>query len=207
MMETSTLTEDDNGKYPVGDAYPPAVKFEYAQPGLRVPNTSQPFVPSLTITRPVLSGDLAPTPKTGYAANYGVYKMNWYMISRTPKGAELLRIARKQNPEGSDDEVSLAAGLQLNKKDGYEGRQLATEIIMQAWNMWGHDAPDEANLETSAFWAGHRWGGGGLLDKTYSHYPDVLAYYKGVERIKRCCDADPNVWRNSKHCWAEVVAI
>jgi hypothetical protein len=206
MMETETLREDDPN-YPVGDAYPPAVKYQYSQPGLQVPVVAPPFLSNLRMERPVISGDLFPTPKTGEAANYGIYKMNWYMIQRTKTGAELLKTARAEHPSLTDDALSKAAGSYLDNVKELEGLQKATQVIIEAWEKWGHDAPDGNNLKKSAFWAGHRWGGSGLLDKTYSHFQDVLAYYKGVERIKRCCDADRDVWTNSVRYYAAVSAV
>jgi hypothetical protein len=203
MMETKTLREDDP-EYPVGDAYPPAVKYRYSQSGLQAPVVAPPFLPNLRMERPVISGDLFPTLKTGEAANYGIYKMNWYMIQRTKTGAELLETARANHPTLTDDGLSKAAGLYLDDPEDLKGLQKATQVIIEAWEKWGHDAPDGNNLKKSAFWAGHRWGGSGLLDKTYSHFQDVLAYYKGVERIKRCCDANQNVWANSVRYWADV---
>lgn len=129
-------------------------------------------------------GDVYPNGilKTGDAANFGIYKMNWYMIQQCPSAKALF-----PNQPGSDSWK--AAGTKINGDAG-----LATHILLEAMNKWSMNEPDPNAPVTGNFWAGHRWGESGLNNQMPTDWQDVLNYYLAVKAITDKCDSDSSVW-------------
>ena len=198
MMEGPSLDAD----YPFGDTFPGNARL--TEPQLRVlpPATPASSPDKLTRSRPLTYGDMVPQRKTGGSANYGAFKMNWYMIRQTASGVALEGMVRSSYSNLSPDDVADRAGEIINRD-----LALATQIIVEAWHKWGHAEPDRGNPETSKFWAGQRWGQTGLLEDAYGHFTDVHRYYSGVKKIKDACAKDPQIWTNDLRYWSEVPAI
>jgi hypothetical protein len=124
--------------------------------------------------------------------------MNWYMIRQTLKGAG--EIARVNNQELTEEALADKVGELINRDP-----RLATQIMVEAWNLWKHGAPDVNDPKSGEFWFGHRQGESGL--KYYAHFDDVRRYYDGVATVQKLCEGDPHVWTNKKRYWAEVPPV
>lgn len=139
-------------------------------------------------------GDKLPdgTPKTGDAANFGVYKMNWYMIKQCPSARPLI---------GSPAIASAwqVAGKRINSDPG-----LATKLLSEAMVLWSTAAPNPSAPTGGNFWAGHRWGESGLKNLPTTDWLDIQTYYHAVLQIKAACDADPNVWTSKVRYYVKV---
>lgn len=144
--------------------------------------------------------------KTGYAANFGLFKMNWYMISQTPAAKNQIG---NRNPE--DESVWREVGTTINGSP-----MLATQILIEATRggyqsnsapPWDMSMPG-GNIDN--FWAGQRWGQSGLHNHDYGIEPDrmksarlpaetwddIRKYYQKVKYVQWMCNQDPNVWNS-----------
>ena len=147
-------------------------------------------------------GDVYPSltgpgqPKTGDAANFGLYKMNWLMISQTEKGKSMIKEERDRqakevhdNGQGvapTDWNIESAVGHQINASTA-----IATEIMVEAMKKWHAEiAPDPSHPIKGNFWAGHRAGWTGLNDPGAADWDDILFYYDAVMAIKARLDND-----------------
>jgi hypothetical protein len=137
---------------------------------------------SLACTYPF--GDQTPDgqPKIGDAANFGVYKMNWYMIRQCSSGIQLIGIQ-------TASVAWQAAGQAINAS-----APLATQILLEAMQKWSVDAPDPAAPVAGNFWAGHRGGQSGLQNLPGAKWQDIQDYYLAIQAIKAKCDLDATVW-------------
>jgi hypothetical protein len=196
MEENYTVSS----KYPFGDTYP-ELKLEV--PG---PNPYQ-AVRDLTSGPGTLSepkskfrtfqpDDLPGWPKTGDAANFGLYKMNWLMIRETEKGKSLINEERdiqtkKIHDHGLDFaptawNIEAAVGHKINASTA-----LASEIMVEAMQKWHAEiAPDPRHPTKGNFWAGHRAGWTGLNDPGSANWDDIRSYYDAVMAIKEKLDND-----------------
>ncbi|WP_034346444.1 hypothetical protein [Deinococcus misasensis] len=128
--------------------------------------------------------------KTGDAANFGLYKMNWYMI----------RLAmRDMWPNDTfvrsldyDDYNKLWPGTsQTIAQRINTDHAMATRILQAAMAKWSTAEPKADPLDprkgtANNFWAGHRCGQTGLegrscTDRSYNN--EIGYYYKGVMAI------------------------
>jgi|SRR5215471_3534744 len=141
--------------------------------------------------------------KDGWAANFGIFKMNWYMICQCPTAARL--IAPDFVFDGTRTEINGETGdvalCELNRVGTLinEDASVATAILKEAMEKWSTAAPSFGDLGN--FWAGHRWGESGLRsvpaheDWPISRmWPDIQLYYQSVQWAKCMCDHDPSVW-------------
>jgi hypothetical protein len=113
--------------------------------------------------------------KDGDAANFGIYKMNWGMISRCAS-----------TPRGLPDDV----GRQINDDPG-----LATKILLDAMRLWSTNPPEPNHPIADNFWAGHRWGASGLQNLSPpADWDDIQDYYLAIHVIKAKCDGNDSVW-------------
>jgi glycosyl hydrolase family 134 len=142
-------------------------------------------------------GDIYPDgkPKIGDAANFGIYKMNWYMIQQCPSAK---RIIGNRPPSF----VWQNMGTRINNDP-----QLATEILLQAMKLWSTDLPNPTIPKTGNFWAGHRWGESGLKNLTGTNWNDILRYYQSVQAIKSKCDNDDTVWESDVRYWVNLPPV
>jgi hypothetical protein len=145
-------------------------------------------------------------PKTGYAANFGLFKMCWYMISQTPSAKTEIR---GRDPE--DVGVWKQVGTKING-DPY----FATQILIEATR--GYQSASTPPWDMSMpggsadnFWAGQRGGGSGLHNHDYGKEPDpkkpaplpqstwddIRQYYLKAKYIQWMCNQDPNVWNTT----------
>jgi hypothetical protein len=131
--------------------------------------------------------------KTGDAANFGIYKMNWFMIRQLLIGKDEMRKAGggewgvgEALPDG---EVEKIVGARINADAG-----LATRILLEAFASSSLSAPDPAHPEVRNFWGGHRWGESGWTNAPGTNWRDVRRYYDAVMMIKAACDDDPAIW-------------
>ena len=129
------------------------------------------------------------------AANFGIFKMNWYMIRQCASGIALIG-----NRIGPD--VWSNTGPAINADAA-----LATQILLEAMDKWSIDAPDPDNPVSENFWAGHRWGETGLRSLAGTDWNDILRYYRAVKAIEAQCNADPTVWTTSIRYWVDVPPI
>ena len=154
--------------------------------------------------------------KVGWAANFGVFKMNWYMICQCPTAARLIApdFAFNGSPtetHGRIGELALCeadrVGAIINGDAG-----VATMILNEAMGKWSTAAPRFGDLGN--FWAGHRWGESGLRNLPVGNdwpitrmWPDIRLYYRAVQWGKRMCDHDPFVWTTSVRYGALVPPV
>jgi hypothetical protein len=120
--------------------------------------------------------------KTGDAANFGIYKMNWYMIQQCTPAKVLI----------GDNLASTAlttAGTTINSDPA-----LATRILLEATERWSMAGPEPSDPVSGNFWAGQRWGQSGLDNLAGTNWDDIQNYYLAVQAIKAKCDLDPTVW-------------
>jgi len=141
-------------------------------------------------------GDRSPdgTPKTGDAANFGVFKMNWFMIRQCPTGLALI--------EDQPAPTWSSVGTLINADAG-----LATRLLLEAMEKWSIAAPDPANPVAGNFWAGHRWGETGLMALPETDWPDIARYYRSVQVIKARCERDDEVWSTNVRYWVDVPPV
>jgi hypothetical protein len=216
MQETSTLTSE----YVLGDTYPSLLETLPTSPQLKSPTLDargtqyrRPLGPTesdydLAQRNLALAKAVGPWagehfPKTGPAANYGIYKMNWYMIERTPLGERLAGLASSDPKlQKKNSAIQAAVGKLIN-----DDRTLATRILMEAMRKWDISPPDPLHPTKGNFWAGHRWGGSGLSNTSDADWSDIQDYYRSVQEIKFKCDHDPNVWESADRHWHDVPAI
>jgi hypothetical protein len=152
-------------------------------------SSDYPFGDVYPVEHPSPSGTLIP--KTGDAANFGIYKMNWFMIRQLPAGKEEIR--RAAGGEGGevlpDGEIQNIVGARINADAG-----LATRILLEAFATSSLEAPDPAHPEPGNFWGGHRWGESGWTNVPGTDWHDVRRYYDAVRLIQAACDDDPAIW-------------
>ena len=136
-------------------------------------------------------GDIYPggAAKTGDAANFGVYKMNWYMLQQCASARPLIG---SQPP----NYAWRSAGTRINNDVG-----LATKLLLEAMNTWSIAAPKPA---ANNFWGGHRWGQSGLDNAPGVDWKDIRAYYDAVLAIKAECDKDADVWASTTRYGVKV---
>jgi hypothetical protein len=141
--------------------------------------------------------------KAGWAANFGIFKMNWFMICQCPTAARLIApdfvfTGTSTEANGRIGEVALCelnrVGTIINGDAG-----LATAILKEAMARWSIAEPIVGDLGN--FWAGHRWGESGLRNLSPHKdwplgrmWPDIQLYYRSVQWAKHMCDHDPRVW-------------
>lgn len=142
-------------------------------------------------------GDKYPdgAPKTGDAANFGIYKMNWFMIRQCLSVKPII---------GSQPAAFAwrAAGNRINGDP-----KLATRVILEAMSKWSSSAPSATGASAGNFWAGHRWGESGLRALPGTDWKDIDAYYRSVQTIKRKCDADETVWTTAIRYWVRLPPV
>ncbi|HEX6465042.1 MAG TPA: hypothetical protein VFZ98_11325, partial [Vicinamibacterales bacterium] len=94
--------------------------------------------------------------KVGWAANFGVFKMNWYMICQCPTAARLITpdFVFTGTPTEANGEVGEVALCELNRVGTIinEDVGLATAILKEAMDKWSTGAPNFGDLGN--FWAG-----------------------------------------------------
>ncbi|MGA8087136.1 MAG: hypothetical protein WCA10_07510 [Terracidiphilus sp.] len=196
MEENNTISSN----YTFGDIYP--------ESDLRVPepnphqavrditsdhlSLSKPKIETRSFQRDELPGG----PKTGDAANFGLYKMNWLMIRQTPTGESLIereqRILAKEIRRNGEEfaptdwSVEAAVGRLINSSTA-----LATRIMVEAMDKWhAENPPDPKHPTPGNFWAGHRAGSTGLNDPGSADWNDILDYYLAVMAIRARLDND-----------------
>lgn len=115
-------------------------------------------------------------PKTGDAANFGIFKMNWFMIKQCAPAQRLIGAGgRAQLPS-----VWQNAGRSINND-----ATLATQILLDAMTRWSTAAP--VTPGPGNFWAGHRWGESGLINDPKTNWAQILDYYNAVQAIDAAC--------------------
>ena len=134
-------------------------------------------------------------PKTGDAANFGVYKMDWYMIQQCSAARPIIG-------DRPASYVWQSAGARINSDP-----KLATHILLEAMRIWSTEAPNPGSPKAGNFWAGHRWGETGLKNLPGTNWKDILRYYRSVQAIKAKCDADATVWTSIIRYWVEVPPV
>lgn len=188
MMEDKYLDANPHKEYPFGDAYPQDDK-DRSRAGKN---------------------------KECDAANFGIYKMNWYMISKCPTGIALRNSSANlprfpsaplldKTCKPQDWEIEKKVGKQIN-----DSPKLATQILIEAMRKWSMDAPYPPITHKGNFWAGHRWGQKGIdfyMMLNQKDKQDILNYYDAVMFIKNKCDNDPNVWTTKTRYWKFIPAI
>ena len=143
-------------------------------------------------------GDTYPkskTPKQGDAANFGIFKMNWYMIQQC-------RSIRPIVANPSLPSAWKTAGARINADN-----ELATTILLEATITWSMDPPNPAAPVPNNFWAGHRWGESGLRNLQGTPWQDIRNYYDAVQAIKDACDKDKDIWENRRRYGVNVKAV
>ena len=141
--------------------------------------------------------------KAGWAANFGVFKMNWYMICQCPSAARLIApdFAFNGRPAETNGEIGEVALCELNRVGTIinADASVATAILKEAMGKWSTAGPNLGDIGN--FWAGHRWGESGLRNLSASQdwpitrmWADIQLYYDSVQWAKCMCDHDPCVW-------------
>lgn len=161
--------------------------------------------------------------KSGFGANFGVYKMNWFMISRS---ATIL--ALNKNITLGEFGYGTYGGTGYGQKIN-DNITLATKILYEYWSTinatpYGEFTYSSSNVQIGAaysFWGGHRYGITGWYDgkgptgvnigrnkvdriswKTGLHttgWNDTILYWYAVKSAKNWIMADPtrlNTLRN-----------
>jgi hypothetical protein len=215
MEENNAVSAD----YPFGDIYP-ELKLKVPDPDpyqavrdfASGPVTlSKPKSESRTFQHDELPG----WQKTGDAANFGLYKMNWLMIRQTEKGKSLIKEeleiqTKRIRDKGLDFaptawNVEAAVGYKINRNTA-----IASEIMVQAMEKWHAEiAPDPRHPAKGNFWAGHRAGWTGLNDPGSADWNDILFYYDAVMAIKSKLDNDKEgkLTKGSSRIGVKVVNI
>jgi hypothetical protein len=112
--------------------------------------------------------------KDGDSANFGIYKMNWFMLKQLTT-----------TPVGVPDDV----GRRINTDPA-----LATQILLEAMRRWSINPPEPNHPVANNFWAGHRQGETGLSYPTAANWDDIQDYYLAIQVIKAKCDGNDSVW-------------
>lgn len=183
-QETDTLSASE---YPFGDSLPP-VPFRLNEPTLDARGLSR--VPSLASQLRLQRMGFQEA-KTGDAANFGVYKMNWYMIKQTPTGMNLIKNAHKEYR--GNEEVEIYVGRMINADP-----KIATRILQEAMSKWSTEVPNPElppEKRKDNFWAGQRRGSTGLDGE--GNWYDILDYYDSVMKIKKRIDQDLSEYYDS----------
>jgi len=126
--------------------------------------------------------------KVGNDANFGIFKMNWYMIQRCP-------VILFNAGWWSMESVKIQIGERINNDPG-----LATRILIDAMKKWSPDFPHKSK---NNFWAGHRWGESGIKGIPPTDWPDILDYYNTVKEIQAKCDSDHHVWESDVRYYSD----
>ena len=207
MQETETLS----ASYTRGDVAPAV--FSYSDPKMDVRAISNRFGYVPFRLRRETNEMLFPKmeyfekqPKTDDAANFGIYKMNWFMIKKCPTAKMLVQQVRidpiTRSVLNNEWEIEKVAGERIN-----HSVVLATEILIEAMRQWSIDPPDPINRTENNFWAGHRLGETGLRNLPQGDWVDILRYYRSVEAIKIACDRDEKIWESNIKYYSDVPAI
>ena len=125
--------------------------------------------------------------KTGDAANFGIYKMNFGMIKEC------------QSAAGADADT---LGPTLNSDPA-----LATKILLEAMQIWSTNPPEPNHPVAGNFWAGHRQGSTRLSNAASANWDDIQDYYLAVQVIKAKCDGDATVWDSKIRYYLDVDPI
>jgi hypothetical protein len=145
-------------------------------------------------------GDKAPDgcPKIEDAANFGIYKMNWFMLQECPSVVAILG-SYNQNCRSN---AWAAVGTKIN-----DDLTLTTKLLLEAMAKWSTDAPIAGDPIAGNFWAGHRWGETGLNNPTAELWNDIIGYYSAVQAIKGRCDTDDTVWTSNVRYYVDVPPV
>ena len=215
MEENFTVSSD----YPFGDTYP-KLKLDVPNPephqAVRdLTSRSLSLSEPKSETRAFQTDELPGGPKTGDAANFGLYKMNWLMIRQTEKGESLIKEEREiqtkkirdngQDFAPTDWNIEAGVGHKINASTA-----IASEIMVQAMKKWhAENAPEPGHPTQGNFWAGHRAGGTGLYDPGAADWDDIVFYYDAVTRIKAKLDNDKEgqLTRGTKRIGVNVINI
>lgn len=198
MEETNTVTSN----YPFGDVYPglatPKPDFNPGRAVREITSGKVSLSPpkSETPTHTYQPDELPGSQKTGDAANFGLYKMNWLMIKQTDTGKSLIANERAHQIleialeggafEPTEWNVEAAVGHRINTDTA-----LASRIMLEAMKKWHAEiAPDPKHPKKGNFWAGHRAGWTGLNDPGSADWDDIFSYYRAVIAIKARLDND-----------------
>jgi hypothetical protein len=194
MQENNSVSSE----YPFGDVYPKMAGPNWATRQDVRDVMSGPHTPSQLRfeTNPFQPDELPGGQKTGDAANFGLYKMNWLMIRQTEWGKMLIELEterqtqkireNKQNFAPTAWNVEAAVGDKINKST-----DIASVILQQAMEMWHAEIPPEPDHPTKGnFWAGHRAGWTGLNNPGAADWDDIVFYYNAVMAIKAKLDSD-----------------
>jgi hypothetical protein len=194
MEENNTISSD----YPFGDVYPKLVApgFDPRQAVHEQFSGKLGLIEAKPETYTYQPDELPGGQKHGDAANFGLYKMNWLMISQTETGKKLIKQERarqareihkaKQDFAPTDWNVEAAVGGKINADTA-----LATRIMLEAMDKWHAEIPpDPTRPKPGNFWAGHRAGWTGLNSPASADWDDILFYYDAVMAIKGQLDSD-----------------
>ena len=149
-----------------------------------------------TPTQPYQADELPGGQKTGDAANFGLYKMNWLMIKQTPTGKSLIANEYASQSletglignefEPTEWNIEAAVGRRINADTA-----IASRIMLEAMKKWHAEiAPDPRRPKKGNFWAGHRAGWTGLNDPASADWDDIFSYYRAIIAIKARLDSD-----------------
>jgi hypothetical protein len=219
MLENYKLSAD----YPFGDVYP-MPRAQLQQPKLDVRGLSNSTKsaqlsqwlrlpsawgdPNEAVRSIALHGDLN---KRGDAANYGLYKMNWYMIKQTEAGRKLIEqavAATQYRGKAPSEDIGIQhlVGKWLNADPAK-----ATAVLADAMAQWSMKAPDSYSLrnehQRDNFWAGHRMGQRGLDGDPSLDWQDIRGYYDSVQLIRSEMEKDKDIWHNDKRIGVNVPNI
>jgi|HubBroStandDraft_6_1064221.scaffolds.fasta_scaffold01726_11 hypothetical protein len=125
--------------------------------------------------------------KLGDSANFGIYKMNWFMLRQLTT-----------TPAGAHDDV----GRTINSDPG-----LATRILLEAMRKWSINPPEPNHPVANNFWAGHRQGETGLSFPAAANWDDIQDYFLAIQVIKAKCDGNDSVWDTTIRYGLDVDAI
>jgi glycosyl hydrolase family 134 len=154
--------------------------------------------------------------KIGWAANFGVFKMNWYMICQCRTAARLISPdfvfnGSPTETNGQNGEVALCEENRVGTIINADAA-IATMILNEAMEKWSTAAPMLGDLGN--FWAGHRWGESGLRNlAAHKDWPitrmwsDIQLYYRSVQWAKCMCDHDPCAWTTAVRYGAIVPPV
>jgi hypothetical protein len=123
------------------------------------------------------------------AANFGIYKMNWGMIRQCPSAIAIGVDAAIVGPKINGDPA------------------LATQILLEAMQMWSINSPEPNHPVANNFWAGHRQGSTGLNNVDGADWADIQDYYLGVQVLKAKCDGDTEIWTSSVRYYVDIDPI
>jgi hypothetical protein len=148
--------------------------------------------------------------KSGDAANFGIYKMNWYMLRQvlpTTYGSAFNNLGPNSYNNKWPNNPNTIAQI-INSNVG-----IATRLLYAAMAKWSTAQPVE-NVKNN-FWAGHRCGGTGLdFGRTCvgneSYENQVVRYYKGIQALTEFAAArysESTLWTTPLRLGADLFPI